>query len=150
MKTTPIHPFFRRFARPALSLLAVLAAGVLSSCESEAPPVDHSAEIRRLEVRLDEFGNQLLAVAAHADRAAFWQTVAAVLLLAGGIAFVGGAAIGSKARRERGPELTILADPAVPVENGSRSQRSLHSNHSNHSNHNRSEHPAPRLHEPTA
>ena len=147
MKPNPQSSLFRRLRRPVLPLLAVLAAGVLSSCESKEPPVDHAAEIRRLEVRLDEFGTQLLAVAAHADRAAFWQTVAAVLLLAGGIAFVGGAAIGSKARRERAPEVVVYSEPATPGENGSRPHRTSPSNHNNHY---RPEHPTSRIHEPTA
>jgi hypothetical protein len=86
-------------------------------------------------------------VAAHADRAAFWQTVAAVLLLAGGIAFVGGAAIGSKARRERAAEVVVSSEPATPGENGSRPHRTSTSNHNNHY---RPEHPTSRIHEPTA
>jgi len=147
MKSNPQSSLFRRLRRPVLPLLAVLAAAVLSSCESKEPPVDHAAEIRRLEVRLDEFGSQLLAVAAHADRAAFWQTVAAVLLLAGGIAFVGGAAIGSKARRERASEVVVYSEPAAPGENGSRPHRTSPSNHNNHY---RPEHPTSRIHEPTA
>jgi hypothetical protein len=147
MKSDPHTSPVRHSLRRILPLLAVLAAGILSSCESQEPPVDHTAEIRRLEVRLDEFGEQLLAVSAHADRAAFWQMVAAVLLLAAGIAFVGGAAIGSKARRERTPELTVLADPPVHRENGSRPHRSLQPNHPAQL---RTEHPASRLHEPTA
>lgn len=147
MKPVSIISLLRHRMRPVLPLLAALAAGLLTSCESQEPPVDHSAEIRRLEVRLDELGQQLLAVSAHADRAAFWQTVAAVLLLTVGIAFVGGAAIGSKARRERAPELTVLADPTVPRENGSRLHRSVHPTQSTHA---RIDHPASRLHEPTA
>lgn len=110
-----------RCARLAAPFLAALAACLLSSCEEPPPaepPVDYGAEIRRLEARIEsrfeEMGTALLAVAAQADRSAFWQSVAAVLLFVGGIAFVGGAAIGSKARRERLDPAAICAAPSGP------------------------------------
>lgn len=149
--TRPTHSCRPRLARMALPLLAVLAAGLLSSCGEATPmtppvdqAVDYSAEIRLLEARInarfEEMGNALLAVAAQADRAAFWQTVSAVLLFIGGIAFVGGAALGSKARRDRLPEMAVLADPVAPHQNGSRSRRHAHPNHARADGPNQSRH----------
>jgi len=107
----PVRPL-----RSVLSFLAVVAALALSACDGPKTSADRGAEIRQLETRLDEFGSQLLTVTEHADRSAFWQTVASCLLLAAMIAFVGGAAMGSRARRETNhPASPASSAPSVDL-----------------------------------
>ncbi len=93
--TMNIHPM-SRITRLAVTL--VLGILLLTSVSCSAPDFgsrakENAAAIEQLESRFNELENGLGGVV-------FWQALAAVFFVLAGFALVGGAALGSRARRD--------------------------------------------------
>lgn len=87
-----------RFGRRIAALLLGLV--LISSVSCSAPSLpgtakDNAAAIARLESRFEQLET-------GTSKVIFWQAVAALLFVLAGFALVGGAALGSRARRDQG------------------------------------------------
>lgn len=98
----PIHPLALRLAIALLisTLLftTVSCGGGDGFCKESSEAIQHQFEDLKALIT----GRQT-----YADKAALWQTIAALFIVLTGIAFVGGAGLGSRARRTQ----TIAATP---------------------------------------
>jgi hypothetical protein len=103
------HPM-SRITRLAVTL--VLGILLLASVSCSAPDFgarakENAAAIEQLESRFNELENGLGGVV-------FWQALAAVMFVLAGFALVGGAALGSRARRDHARFFGTAADTEQP------------------------------------
>ncbi len=103
------HPM-SRITRLAVTL--VLGILLLTSVSCSAPDFgsrakENAAAIEQLESRFNELENGLGGVV-------FWQALAAVMFVLAGFALVGGAALGSRARRDHARFFGAAADTEQP------------------------------------
>lgn len=96
-----------RLSRIFLPLLAVVCLTTTVSCgkrDSWIPFVEKKSACEKayeaLEVQFKELKASVTGGKTSADRAAFWQATAALFIVISGFALVGGAALGSRARRD--------------------------------------------------
>ena len=88
-------------------LLGALLLGSASCSRSEGwPPFRKKPSaceqaVQTLEAKFEELKARVTGGRPEADRASFWQATAALFAVLCGFALVGGAALGSRARRER-------------------------------------------------
>jgi len=99
-----------RITRLAVTL--VLGILLLTSVSCSAPDFgsrakENAAAIEQLESRFNELENGLGGVV-------FWQALAAVMFVLAGFALVGGAALGSRARRDHTRFFGTAADTEQP------------------------------------
>ena len=96
-----------RMFRIPLLLLAVVCLATTVSCgkrDSWIPFGDNKSTcekaIETLEHQFKDLKASVTGGKTSADRAAFWQATAALFIVLSGFALVGGAALGSRARRD--------------------------------------------------
>lgn len=107
MKSTPTNST-GRLSRICLITFAVIGMTTQVSCgkrDSWLPFGDQKSACEKaydsLESQFQDLKASVTGGTTSADRAAFWQATAALFIVLSGFALVGGAALGSRARRER-------------------------------------------------
>jgi len=94
----PKYPTIYHFAsRLAVVLLIALLLTSTVSCGSDDGFCKNSAEA--IQHQFEDIKALITGRQTYADKAALWQTIAAVFIVLTGIAFVGGAGLGSRARK---------------------------------------------------
>ena len=96
-----------RMLRIPLVLLAVVCLATTVSCRKRDSWLPFGEQKSTCEKAIETLENQFKDLKASvtggktsADRAAFWQATAALFIVLSGFALVGGAALGSRARRD--------------------------------------------------
>ena len=113
MQRTSSSSSLLRQALVRLFLAALTAAlfATLASCGCSRPD---DAGIDVLSTRLEALRESVTDSREQAGQVALWQFIAAVLLAAAGFALIGGAALGSIARRQSGTLAENSAPPTQP------------------------------------
>lgn len=111
MKIHPTTPFTSgrpRLVRLGVALLLGMLSLTLAGCDGSDSWLPFGREkstdeeaIKVLEARFDELKASVTGTQNQVGRVAFWQATAAIFVVLSGIALVGGAALGSRARRDR-------------------------------------------------
>ena len=93
-----------RFAVVLVTGLVLLATSSCGKQDSWSPfgrkESAGEAAFNKLESRFEDLKAQLTGSKTSDDRAAFWQATTALFIVLSGFALVGGAALGSRARRD--------------------------------------------------
>ena len=91
------HPIHHIASRLAIAILIALLLTASVSCGSNDGFCKNSAEA--IEHQFDDLKALITGGQTYADKAALWQAVSAVFIVLTIIAFVGGAGLGSRARK---------------------------------------------------
>ena len=93
--------------------LAALTAALLATLASCGNSTTNDPGIDALSLRINALSESIAGSREQASQVAFWQFVAAVLIVAAGFALIGGAALGSIARRQ---SATLAEDSTPPTQ----------------------------------
>ena len=122
MKSPPLIPSFHRLRRLATALLVGACLTLTVSCGKRDSWLPFGGKKSACEKAYESLESQFKDLKASvtggktsADRVAFWQATAALFIVLSGFALVGGAALGSRARRESERlQVSSTAEPSTP------------------------------------
>ena len=107
------HPTIYHLAsRLAVALLIAFLLTSTVSCGSDDGFCKSSAEA--IQHQFEDLKALITGRQTYADKAALWQTIAAVFIVLTGIAFVGGAGLGSRARKAQSTASTPIEPDNTP------------------------------------
>ena len=99
-------------SRLAIAILIAVLLTATVSCGSDDGFCKNSAQA--IQHQFEDLKALITGRQTYADKAALWQTIAAVFIVLTGIAFVGGAGLGSRARKAQSASATTTETSNTP------------------------------------